>query len=155
MAFIFFNLIYKIFRKIKAYLTILMIDYNIDKIFKSTNMDDRDIVLIKNQLENKLAEITIKKSKKFSLLTDVEGDHIEISSDYDHKKFGFSKGQFIKKNVHSIGSKIGICVGVGKGCSHEPERIEIWFLWQNDEGISHYCGKRAEDFKRYNFVLLE
>lgn len=78
-----------------------------------------------------------------------DGTKIAITTEYSVDEFGFSPGQFIQVeyDYFSFQSWIGLCVGVGKGCPHDSDREEVWFLLENDKGVSHFCNHKARKFK--------
>ena len=121
----------------------------------------KDEKTIKEELLKRLSEISEKKSDELSLVTANGGGKVEITTKYDPGEFGFASGQFIKIEVggNLCGGggeeKIGLCVGVGKGCPNDAEEDNLWFLLEGRIGISHFCGDRAEDFENCGAFLLE
>jgi len=121
-------------------------------------MKEQSFSLAKGRLNKKLAEISVKISDKLSRIKANDGQMIDIRPDYDPEEFGFSPGQFVSRTGgcgHGSFSYLGICVGVGKGCPNDPEKDEIWFLFQHEEGISHFCNKNAKDFEESDILLVE
>ncbi|MFA6393109.1 MAG: hypothetical protein WCW54_03430 [Candidatus Paceibacterota bacterium] len=115
------------------------------------------ILEFREELKNELACITTKKSDTSSIILLSSGNEISITSDYNPKEFGFSPEDFVSVPCNCgciLGFKIGICVGVGKGCSKSPEQDELWFFLQGNKGITHFCGARANDFAKNGVVLF-
>lgn len=112
---------------------------------------------IKDQLKKKLEKITKTLEVGKLLVTGNGGGQIELKTDFDVKKFGYSAGQFVRRVTCSCGcqTSIGLVVGVGKGCPKNPDNEDLWFLWERDRGISHYCESTAKDFEKHGFVLLD
>lgn len=111
-----------------------------------------NILEIKDRLKIKVAEISSVSESGKILITSNDGKNIEIRSTYSKKEFGLPIGRMIRKRSdHSL---VGIVIGVGKGCRHNPGQEDLFFLFKGDSGISHYCGNRKPEFKE-EFELLE
>jgi len=111
---------------------------------------------IERQLRKKLSEITKTKSDKLFIVSSNNGKPIEINSSYSEEEFGFSAGQLVKGILKpEMRPRIGICVGIGKGCPDSNKEDQLWFLFHGYNGIVHFCGNRKKDFEKEKIVLLK
>jgi len=117
---------------------------------------------IKQSLLSKLSKITTCEDDKESIILGADETTVIVRKKYDKEKFRFLPGQFIQV-IYGCScdqrNEIALCVGVGKGCSKDKERDELWFLFEENGGISHFCGARVEEFNRWEkegeLILLE
>jgi len=118
---------------------------------------------IKQGLLSQLSKITLLPNGDTSvLLANDKKTEITVSKIYDLEKFRLKPGQFIQMeygcSCHPQ-NKIGICVGVGKGCPKDKEADELWLLMEENDGIIHFCGcnKLVFDEAEQNgdLILLE
>jgi hypothetical protein len=107
---------------------------------------------VKQVLLSRLSEITLSSSDEASVILSRRKTKITIRKNYDTKKFRFLPGQFIQV-IYGCSrhpkNEIMLCVGIGKGCPDDKERDELWFLGEEDEGITHFCASDSEDFNKW------
>ena len=120
-----------------------------------TEKNVEDVIL---DLRKRLVEITTVDFGKYfvkGLKTDMT---FELRPDYDCMEFGFHVGQIVKR-VFSVNCRpvetLGVCAGVGKGCLKDPDEDQIWFLWDKEDGVTHYCSERAIDLFKNNILPFE
>lgn len=105
---------------------------------------------IKSYLQEKLKRITSSEDEKgIEVVTGENGRFLLSKSKIE--RFGFRYGDFIQVvygcSCH-LKVEIALCVGVAKGCPGDPEREELWFLFEDDDFLSHFCGDRKESFEQ-------
>jgi hypothetical protein len=122
---------------------------------------------IKKVLLKKLLEITVSSDSdgmmtSVLLANNTDKTEITVSRDYSIEKFRFQPGQFIQIEYGCSCHRrddIALCVGVGKGCPDNEEIENLWFLMEEDEGISHFCGAGVKEFNKWeeegSLILLE
>lgn len=123
----------------------------------------RDLEQVKIELLKKFQSITSNEKDKLFVRPMNSVVKIQIQMDYDLEVFGFDFLQFVEKvnTIDAPGRKhsaaiIGLCAGVGKGCPKYPENEQLWFLFEDEEGIRHFCELRtAEELKGEVITLLE
>ena len=118
---------------------------------------------IKQGLLSQWLKITLSSNNETSVLLANDGKtEITISSNYDLEKFRFQSGQFIQMEYGCCchpQNKIGVCVGVGKGCPKNKEAEDLWLLIEEGIGIMHFCGSDKSAFdeaeKNGDLILLD
>lgn len=97
---------------------------------------------IKQGLISRLAEITTSSNGENSVvLSNDQETYIDISLNYGSSKFRFKPGQFIQLKYGFPGNykeAIGLVVGVGKWDPRTEDEDELWFLFEQNPGISYF-----------------
>lgn len=105
---------------------------------------------IKSYLQEKLKGITFSQNEQnIEVVTKENGTLLLNKSETE--RFGFKFGDFVQVvygcRCHPK-NEIALCVGVAKGCPGDPENEELWFLFEEDNFLSHFCGDEKEEFER-------
>jgi len=71
--------------------------------------------------------------------------------------YGITSGQFIESRCCCGVEELCLCVGVGEGCKDEDDEKGsrfLWFLKENDEGVSYWDANTLQKLQQKITVVL-